>query len=77
MFWNFAKRGDLFDVGAAMRRVHSRWLSRAVASPGGLPRIPTIAVREGGFDPIVSTPAGRAWAESWWDETLVRDDLGE
>jgi hypothetical protein len=77
VFWNFAKRGNLNDLGASMRHAHSRWLTRAVASPRGLPRIPTIAVRDGGFDPIVATPAGRAWAESWWDQTLVRDDLGD
>ncbi len=76
MFWNFAKR-DLGDLGAAMRRTHGRWLSRAVASPAPLPRIPTIAVRDGGFDPIVAHPDARAWAEAWWDQTLVRDDLSD
>jgi hypothetical protein len=76
VFWNVTKR-DLSDLGAAMRRAHARWLSRAVASPARVPRIPTIAVRDGGFDPIVSTPAGRAWAEAWWQQTLVRDDLAD
>jgi hypothetical protein len=77
VLWNFATRGDLNDRGAVMRRVHSRWLSRAIDTPLALPRIPTIAVDRGGFEPITDTAGGRAWADAWWGRTLDRDDLGD
>jgi hypothetical protein len=60
---------------AIARQLHSYWLSRAVRSNRAMPRIPTRRVSEGGFDVVTATPAGRAWAEEWWAQTLQSSEL--
>ncbi len=56
-------------------REHSSWLTRAVAAwksgQDTTPRIPVREVSEGGFSELVASPTGRAWADRWWESTLV------
>lgn len=67
----------LLSAAERARRLHSRWLTRAFRHGGarGVPRIPTRPVSEGGFQPVTSTPDGRAWADRWWRDTLELEDL--
>ncbi len=65
-FW--AERGE------AMRRVHSRWLSRAVQHGVRPPRIPVRKVTDGGWDALMSTPEGRAWADEFWQSAFEHPD---
>ncbi|MBX3385344.1 MAG: hypothetical protein KF768_02100 [Phycisphaeraceae bacterium] len=61
---------DLSVRAEFMRRLHSRWLTRAMRVGFVAPRIPTRRVDEGGFDPVMRTAEGRAWAAEWWDRAL-------
>ncbi|XHC25542.1 MAG: hypothetical protein ACFHWZ_04145 [Phycisphaerales bacterium] len=40
-----------------------------------MPEIPSRKVDDGGFDEIMATPLGKAWAEDWWHGAIeqVRD----
>lgn len=63
--------------GEAMRRFHSRWLTRAVQHGVRPPRIPVRKVTEdgkGGWDALMSTPEGRAWAEEFWQGAFEHPD---
>ena len=75
MFWEFFSLSKLVNHAEAMRRRHSVWLTRALQRPSRFPRIPVRAVAEGGFSSLVATPAGRAWADEWWSDTLQLEDL--
>jgi hypothetical protein len=75
--WTVFKRlfFDDFEVrGEFARRLHSLWLTKALRVGVSMPRIPTRLVREGGFDTVVNTPAGREWADRWWNEALQTPD---
>lgn len=78
MFRMFFGGDDPEFAAERARRVHSTWLTRALRGGGNahIPRIPVRRVSEGGFDPLLSTVEGREWAEAWWAETLVHEDLG-
>lgn len=69
---------DDFGPGSAaetMKRTHARWLTRALRSPRSRGfRIPTRRVDAGGFDGLVRTEAGRAWAERWWLDAMQAAD---
>lgn len=58
----------------AMRRAHSSWLSRAVKHGSRPPRIPVRKVSEGGWDELMSTPEGRAWADEFWQGAFEHPD---
>lgn len=76
MRWQFWKRDDFLDRGEVARRIHSRWLTRALAGEQGrLPRIPVRRVSEGGFDAMMARTRGRAAAERWWLIALNRVDI--
>lgn len=75
MFWSRPLREWWLERGAAARRRHEAWLATALRKPGRYPRIPVRPVVEGGFDPVLATPEGRVWAESWWGSTLESPDL--
>jgi hypothetical protein len=77
MYWPFSSRDELPLRGAIMRAIHERWLTKALRSEKALPRIPTRAVREGGFSILMSQSAGRKWAEDWWAMTLDNPDLAD
>lgn len=77
------------DRAERWRQEHSRWLTGALsrsARGAAYPRIPTARVSEEravstgerrpdeGFRALMATPAGRAWAERWWDETFTNLD---
>lgn len=53
---------------------HSRWLTRAVASPRPQPRIPTRRVADGGFDRMMRLEHGPARASKWWSLASARAD---
>lgn len=77
MFGRLFRRESLPDKAALFRRVHERWLTRAMASPARYPRIPVRRVADGGFAPLVSRPGGRELADRWWTIALDRVDGGE
>lgn len=66
----FARNRRLITAGEKARRLHSAWLTRALAEPSRFPRIPARPVRDGGFRRLVATPRGRAWADGWWSDTF-------
>ena len=66
----FARSTRLLTAGEKARRLHSAWLTRALAEPQRFPRIPARPVRDGGFTCLVAKPSGRAWADEWWTDTL-------
>ncbi|MCA9311623.1 MAG: hypothetical protein KDA21_10485 [Phycisphaerales bacterium] len=74
MIWRALRRSDLVWLGEKARRVHEAWLTRALQEPERWPRIPTRRVADGGFDGVMSSAEGRAWAHGWWDRTLVEAD---
>ena len=74
MRWRGQDEGGLVDPGAEFRRVHERWLTRALASSRPIPRIPVRPVDAGGFDPLLARPGGRALAERWWTLALAIAD---
>lgn len=57
-------------AGEKARALHGAWLTRALAGGAKFPVIPTRRVSDGGFGTLMSTAAGRAWAQSWWDRAL-------
>lgn len=65
---------DVGIQGAWARFVHSRWLTRALATGREYPRIPVRLVSEGGWSDLARTPEGRAFAEHWWADALARVD---
>lgn len=73
MFRNlFSKRGKILWAGEKARRVHSRWLSDAIAHRvPTYKRIPVRKVSEGGFAPVMATTEGREWADGWWEGAFV------
>lgn len=74
MLWSGRHNDDKDRRAWLARRLHEVWLSRAVESGRAYPTIPLRAVSEGGFGPVVATPAGRAWADGWWSEALGQVD---
>ena len=68
----FLHPGARRRIGEEMVREHSRWLTSAVRRGLTMTRIPTRRVDEGGFESLMTTPEGRAFAEDWWAETLGR-----
>lgn len=65
------------SAAEAMKRTHARWLTRALRSPRSRSfRIPTRRVDAGGFEELVRTEAGRAWADRWWSDAMqAADDM--
>lgn len=74
MFWRASP--DDNPRASLFRRVHERWLTRALSSRKAYPRIPIRRVDHGGFDLVRSQPAARARADRWWELALERVDLG-
>lgn len=74
MFWRASP--DDNPRGSIFRRIHERWLTRALQSAKVYPRIPVRRVDEGGFDEVRSRPEARAHADQWWERALERVDLG-
>lgn len=60
---------------ASMRRAHAAWLSRALHTKRSASfRIPIRRVEAGGFDDLIATHAGRAWADQWWTNAMQESD---
>lgn len=84
MFRRILSRNVLMEAGERARRAHSLWLTHHLVGrsrigggdPGravaGVPDIPSRKVVEGGFDELISTPLGKAWAEDWWNSAMER-----
>jgi hypothetical protein len=66
----FRRNARLMTAGEKARRLHSTWLTYALADPGRFPRIPARKVSDGGFARLVANPRGRAWADGWWSDTF-------
>jgi hypothetical protein len=63
------------SAGERARRLHERWLTRAMARPDRYPTIPVRPVSEGGFASLHTTAHGAQWAAGWWESTLgLMDD---
>lgn len=63
------------SLAESMRRTHARWLTRALrTTPARMHRIPRRRVDEGGFDRLMRTRAGRAWADRWWERAFDAAD---
>ncbi|HLO40620.1 MAG TPA: hypothetical protein VK176_06320 [Phycisphaerales bacterium] len=75
MFWKLWRKSDILERGEVARRVHSQWLSRALASGQSYPRIPIRRVDEGGFSALQGTAYGRHVSEAWW--TLALDQVDD
>ena len=84
MFRRILSRRVILEAGERARMTHSLWLTHHLVGrsrigggkPGtavsGVPEIPSRKVDEGGFDEIMATPLGRAWADDWWNGAIER-----
>jgi len=70
MFWLFGRQSKVLERGEAARRLHSAWLTRALADGAPLPRIPIRRVDRGGFSSLRATAYGARVTEAWWDIVL-------
>ncbi len=61
---------DWEDVAERMRRAHSEWLTAALRRGAKAPRIPVRRVSEGGWDSMMATEEGRAWAAEFWQGAI-------
>jgi hypothetical protein len=61
---------NLAERGAIARRLHSRWLTRAVEARRVYPKIPVRPVDQGGFSGLTSTAEGRLMCDGWWYQAL-------
>ena len=69
------KHDRILTASERARRLHSAWLTRALAGETGeCPRIPTRRVEQGGFSGILRTAFGRRWAVEWWRRAWDRID---
>ncbi len=59
---------------AMVRRTHGRWLTRALRAGFSAPRIPIRQLEQGGFESLLRSSEGRAWAEEWWEQALQTPD---
>ncbi|MCE7973101.1 MAG: hypothetical protein DYG92_02065 [Leptolyngbya sp. PLA1] len=74
MFWDRLSRRRGVQTPEAMRRQHSRWLTRAFANGREYPRIPVRVVSVGGFSKLMARPGGPMLAERWWALAMARVD---
>lgn len=74
VFWRSFGHGDLTSHAERYRRVHERWLTRALASARPIPRIPVRRVDRGGFDRLRDRPGGQDLAERWWALAMATVD---
>jgi hypothetical protein len=74
MFRAWVSGIDWEATAAAMRRLHSAWLTAAFKRGSRPPRIPVRKVSDGGWGSMMETPEGRAWAEEFWQGVLEGDD---
>lgn len=70
MLWN-QRPFDMPTRAEIARRTHSEWLTWAMRSERPFPRIPTQAVRDGGYEALVTTTRGRRICVRWWRRALA------
>lgn len=63
---------DILEAGELARRVHERWLARALERGTPYPRIPVRPMITGGFAPMMSRENGVKRAEQWWAAAFKR-----
>lgn len=69
------QRDRILTASERARRLHSAWLTRALAGEEpDLPRIPARRVEQGGFTTLLRTATGRRWASEWWRRFFERFD---
>lgn len=74
MLWSWLRRKRVLDAGERARRLHSAWLTAALASSRHYPQIPRRPVATGGFDALRARPHGPTRSERWWTLALERVD---
>jgi hypothetical protein len=74
MLWRLFGSGDRPSHAEVFRRVHERWLTRALERAIRYPRIPIRRVDDGGFEDVRRSSSARARANRWWDLALERVD---
>ncbi len=62
---------DLPTVAEIARRVHERWLTRALTDLDAL-RVPVRRVDEGGYLALLRSPGGRERAAQFWIDAMAR-----
>ena len=70
MLWNTGRPFDLPSHAERARQAHSMWLTWALEADVEFPRIPTQAVRDGGYEELVTTTRGRRICIRWWRRAL-------
>lgn len=74
MFRRVRAPADPSSRAEQFRLVHERWLNKALASQGPIPRIPVRRVDHGGFDRLRTRPGGLKLAERWWNLAMALAD---
>jgi len=74
MIWG-PRLAELKDPGARFRAEHSAWLTHAMRTDAGYPRIPAKPTLHGGFENLMRLPTGPMHAERWWRIALGRVGL--
>ena len=77
MFFRFFGSSEVPSRAEQFRRVHERWLTRAMASARPIPRIPVRRVDRGGFDRLRARPGGQELAERWWALAMAVVEAGD
>ena len=77
MLRRFFGHDDPGSHAAALRRVHERFLTRALRSAALFPRIPLRRVDRGGFDSLLARRGGREACDRWWFRAFERLDRSE
>jgi hypothetical protein len=70
MLWNRSPI-DLPTRAEIARRMHSEWLTWALSADRPFPRIPSQAVRDGGYEALLARPRGRRICDRWWRRALA------
>jgi hypothetical protein len=73
-FPRFCSSRDILEAGELARRLHERWLNKAMEERKNYPRIPVRPAVTGGFTPMMDKRGGPRLAERWWDAAFERMD---
>ena len=74
MRWAFWRKEDWEEAGERARRLHSLWLTDAIASGRPQSRIPVRRVDDGGFARVSESGISCQRADRWWSLALEKVD---